>query len=108
PAPAAPQAELLLAHQHGVAAQGRRIPEQLRNRLAGHDDIGARLQMRLIPEIAHDDTPLAEYSDPSTSSGRSENRGGPCLGRPGAAARVQISAMFSFSSSAARRARRLP
>jgi len=54
-------------------------------RMAGVPVLNAALRVEAVGfEVMHDDTPLAEYGD------RPAERGGPCLGRLGAAARAPV------------------
>ncbi|MNV53654.1 hypothetical protein D3C71_1458100 [compost metagenome] len=52
-APGLPQSEGLLAHHHGVAARGDRVPEHARHGVARHHDVVVRRQVIKIPESGH-------------------------------------------------------
>jgi hypothetical protein len=80
PAPAAPQAELLLAHEDGVAALGDGVEEHRRNRLAVDDDLARRLDVVEVPEIAHVGLVSARSSSFS-SAARRARRLPSCRGR---------------------------
>ncbi len=53
PGPLAPQTELFLPHEHAPAALLRSIPEHRAHGLARHHDVGARLDVVRVPELAH-------------------------------------------------------